>query len=428
MELETLHTPDADAAAEVQQVLAAASHHDLRSLRALLRTHSASVQDPQTGYTPLHAAIAGADPSQKKQQRNGVVNGDNVDAESSGEGNEAEAAVQTVKLLLQNGAIWNDLNKDDETPGCLALRLGLTNLYNIVVDAGVRAEILLNRLNEYEQLKDDDVEEPADLEAPTIHNTDSSSPPATSTAPSGAPENTTDSSATPDPQPNQPTYLSSSLSFHPDRILDASANSVMMSWETTLMSRTAALLAPSPGLRVLNIGHGMGIIDVEFQRTSPSTHHIVEAHPSVLARMREHGWYDKPNVVVHEGRWQDVLPRMIESEEDGDGGELNLFDAIYFDTFAEPYTALRTFFEDFVIGLLDEGGKWGFFNGLGADRQVCYDVYAKVVELDLFEAGFEVEWTSLEVPDLEERGEWEGVRRAYWRLKEYRLPVARFVG
>ncbi|KAL8982991.1 MAG: hypothetical protein Q9177_005111 [Variospora cf. flavescens] len=432
MESETLQTSDADAAAEVQQVLAAASAHDLWSLQALLRTHSANVQDPKSGYTPLHAAIAGADPSQKEQQRNGVVNGGDVDAESGEEANEAEAAAQTLKLLLQNGAIWNDLNRDDETPGCLALRLELPNLYNIMVDAGVRAEILLNRLNEYEQLRDDDVEEPADVEAPTNHNTASSSPPATSTAPSGALENTTDSSsATPEPQqPNQATYLSSSLSFHPDRILDSSANSVMMSWETSLMSRTAALLAPSPGLRILNIGHGMGIIDAEFQRTSPSTHHIVEAHPSVLARMREQGWYDKPNVVVHEGRWQDVLPKLIESEEeeDGGGGEPNLFDAIYFDTFAEPYTALRAFFEDFVIGLLDEGGKWGFFNGLGADRPVCYDVYAKVVELDLFEAGFEVEWTNVEVPDLEERGEWEGVRRPYWRLKEYRLPVARFMG
>ncbi|KAI4192606.1 MAG: hypothetical protein LQ348_003097 [Seirophora lacunosa] len=424
MESETLHDADADPA-EVQQVLTAASHHDLRSLRALLRTHSASVQDPQTGYTPLHAAIAGADPSKEKQQPNGVVNGETGNAESGGEGNEEEAAVRTVKLLLQNGAIWNDLNKDDETPGCLALRLGLTDLYNIMVDAGVRAEILLNRLNEYEQLKDEDAVEPADLEAPT--STEANHPsPAAEPAPSGASESTTDSSTTRDPQPNQPTYLSSSLSFHSDRILDSSANSVMMSWETALMSRTAALLASSPGLRVLNIGHGMGIIDSEFQSASPSTHHIVEAHPSVLARMREQGWYDRPNVVVHEGRWQDVLPRLIESE---DGAPNNLlFDAIYFDTFAEPYAALRTFFEDFIIGLLDEGGKWGFFNGLGADRQVCYDVYAKVVELDLFEAGFDVEWTSVEVPDLEARGEWDGVRRAYWKLKEYRLPIACFMG
>ncbi|KAL8908427.1 MAG: hypothetical protein Q9207_000846 [Kuettlingeria erythrocarpa] len=415
MQPETLQDPNVVSATEVQEILAAARHHDVRSLRTLLRTHSASIQDPDNGYTPLHAAIAGAEPPKQGQQINGGANGEttNGDAVEEADDNEAAdngAAVDTVKLLLQNGAIWNDLDKNNETPGCLALRLGLTDLYNLMVDAGVRAEILLNRLNEYEQLKDDEVDDDAEVSEESTEV--------------AAIEDTDHSPSASEPQPNQPTYLSSSLSFQPDRILDSSANSVMMSWETTLMSRTASLLAPSRGLRILNIGHGMSIIDSEFQSTSPSTHHIVEAHPSVLARMREQGWYEKPNVVIHEGRWQDVLPKLIESEN----GELNLFDAIYFDTFAEPYSALRTFFEDFVIGLLDEGGKWGFFNGLGADRQICYDVYAKVVELDLFEAGFEVEWTVLEVPDLEQRGEWQGVRRPYWKLRDYRLPVCWFMG
>ncbi|KAI4151761.1 MAG: hypothetical protein L6R39_001950 [Caloplaca ligustica] len=420
MEPDTPQDPDAGLTAGVQQVLGAASNHDLRSLRALLRTHSASVQDPDTGYTPLHAAIAGANPGKTKQQANGVPDGEHGNGEAE-EGQDADdRAVETVKLLLQNGAIWNDLDKNDETPGCLSLRLGLTDLYNIMVDAGVRAEILLNRLDEYEQLKEDveednGMEDSADLNTPSV--------PGLLTH-GEAVETTPNAPSTQDPQPNQPTYLSSSLSFHPDRILDSSSNSVMMSWEAALMSRTASLLAPVHGLRILNIGHGMGIIDNQFQSTSPSTHHIIEAHPSVLARMREQGWYDKPNVVIHEGRWQDVLPKLIESED----GDSPLFDAIYFDTFAEPYSALRTFFEDFVIGLLDEGGKWGFFNGLGADRQICYDVYAKVVELDLFEAGFDVEWTAVEVPDLEESGEWVGVRRPYWKLKEYRLPIGSFMG
>lgn len=41
------------------------------------------------------------------------------------EGEEAdENAIQTVQILLDNGAIWNDLNKEDETIGCIALRLG----------------------------------------------------------------------------------------------------------------------------------------------------------------------------------------------------------------------------------------------------------------------------------------------------------------
>ncbi|KAL8808495.1 MAG: hypothetical protein Q9182_000046 [Xanthomendoza sp. 2 TL-2023] len=430
MEPDNPHDPSYDLEAHARWLLLAASKHDLKSLRILLRDLPASVQDPETGFTPLHAAIQGAkfadgviSPDKNGELKDEDVNGETKKVEHPEEDGGEVAAIETVKLLLENGAIWNDLDKNDETPGCLALRLGLQNVYNIMVDAGVRAEILLNRLDEYEQLKDQESDDDRDEEA-----TENSSPNIlnqgrTTTAPT---PHTSPPSL--DPQPNQPTYLSSSLSFHPNRILDSASNSVMMSWETTLMSLTASLLAPSPGLRILNIGHGMGIIDTHFQSTSPHTHHIIEAHPSVLARMREHGWYEKPNVVIHEGRWQDVLPRLIESENGGEGEAL-AFDVIYFDTFAEPYRALRTFFEDFVVGLLDEKtGKWGYFNGLGADRQICYDVYGKVVELDLFEAGFEVEWTGVAVPDLEGRGEWEGVKRAYWKLKEYRLPVCRFMG
>jgi protein arginine N-methyltransferase 2 len=142
--------------------------------------------------------------------------------------------------------------------------------------------------------------------------------------------------------------------------------------------------------------------------------------------MKEQGWDRKPGVVIHEGRWQDVVPGLVEK---GD-----LFDAIYFDTFAEEYKALREFFTEYVIGLLDpaggadgQGGKFGFFNGMGADRQVAYDVYCKIVEMDLFEAGFDTRWDTVTVPDLDEQGEWEGVRRKYWVLKEYRLPTCTFV-
>ena len=198
----------------------------------------------------------------------------------------------------------------------------------------------------------------------------------------------------------------------------------------------------------------MGIIDTFFQEKSPSAHHIIEAHPGVLDRMRKDGWYDKSNVIIHEGRWQEVVPKIIDQGI--------LFDAIYFDTFAEDYKALRDFFSDCIIGLLDDGGKFGFFNGLGAgthpssdsspesgsqdaysvyshhvkvdmltrygvDRQICYDVYGKVLEMDLFEAGFDTTWDTVKVPEMEE-GEWEGVKRRYWSLREYKLPTCEFIG
>ena len=58
---------------------------------------------------------------------------------------------------------------------------------------------------------------------------------------------------------------------------------------------------------------------------------IIEAHPDVLAHMRSKGWYDKPGVVILEGKWQDYVKsyRLLSY-----GG----FDVIYTDTFSEEYS------------------------------------------------------------------------------------------
>ena len=350
---------ESDPEIQAQLILLAASHHNIGSLRTLLRAGSASVQDPDTGFTPLHAAIAACESSPNHavpgESHNGSVNGaadgDHSDAAESG----VEAAARTLKLLLQNGAIWNDMDKNNETPGCLALRLNLKELYEIMVDAGVRAEMLLNRLDEYEQLADSDDEEEggqrSDQETEKDAEVDN---------PSDGQEQDLNGNEENTLEINNESYLQSSLRFQDGRILDGTGNGVMMAWESDLMKRSADLLVPRSGLRILNIGHGMGIIDTFFQEKSPSAHHIIEAHTGVLERMRKDGWHDKPNVTVHEGRWQDVVPNIIERGI--------LFDAIYFDTFAEDYKALRDFFSDRVIGLLEDGGKFGFFNGLGAGK------------------------------------------------------------
>ena len=436
MELDEISVDESDL--ETQTIILASSQHNLEALRTLLRKGSPNVQDPETGFTPLHAAIAACEsstpPHQNTAQSNGTsVNGQhpNVPYEEQEDADNAdeEAAAKTMRLLLQNGAIWNDLDAKNETPGCLARRLGLRKLYEIMVDAGVRAEMLLNRLDEYEQLrdKDDDGDEEEDeeveqgktsddnqipaSEVPNVQTTALGSPPTNEAQP-----NTTSNSSIADP--TNPDYLQSSLTFQPSRILDSAHNGVMMSWETPMMERAADLLCPRPGLRILNIGHGMGIVDNFFQSKNPSTHHIIEAHPSVLEHMKASGWYEKPNVVIHEGTWQSVLPKIMEQGL--------LFDAIYFDTFAEDYKALRDFFSDFLIAILDEGGKWSFFNGLGADRQVCYEVYCKLVEMDMFEAGYDTTWETVQVKEMEKE-EWEGVKRRYWVLEEYKLPICEFV-
>ncbi|KAI9835321.1 MAG: hypothetical protein M1819_002465 [Sarea resinae] len=450
---------------EAQMILLAASHHDIETLRTLLRTGSANVQDPDTGYTPLHCAIAALAPEPEHatpgaaegEQSNGQLDADAMAQKEKEREDDIQAAARTMRLLLQNGAIWNDLDNNDETPGCLARRLRLRELYEIMVDAGVRAELLLNRLDEYEPLGDDDEDDDEPEEGEADNQDDKEKDATTTSAPEDqvdtantttqpTPIATEDNAAT-GPTPADPTdastlnpaYLSSTLSITPHRILDASANAVMMSWETSLMQSTARLLAPVPGLRILNIGHGMGIIDQAFRDAptpelaagappmpeiphTPSDHVIVEAHPDVLRHMGEQGWHSRPGVRVLGGRWQDVVPQLVEN---GD-----VFDAIFFDTFAEDYKALRDFFTEYVVALLEpDGGRFSFFNGMGADRAVCYDVYNKVVEMDLFEAGFDVEWSDFPIPSegLKKSGTWDGVRRAYWDVQNYRTPLCRFM-
>lgn len=104
------------------------------------------------------------------------------------------------------------------------------------------------------------------------------------------------------------------------------------------------------GLRILNVGFGLGIvsrflclplprqltatvkIDSFFQElpTPPALHVIIEAHPDVREYMRSQGWYSKPNVKILEGKWQDYIDS---SEFLGIGG----FDVVYTDTFSEEY-------------------------------------------------------------------------------------------
>lgn len=372
----------------IRDIINAAQHHDIQTLDRLVNETSfpdckaVDVQDPITGFSPLHATVYGS-----QLQANGT---------GTGTISNEERAIEVAKFLFENGAIWNQLDAGDETPGCLAYRLGLESLYQLIVDAGVRAEMLLSRLEEYEQLDENEEDDSLQVDS--------------ATAESISPER---------PDVDSSTYLSSALSRSGSMLLDEQQNGVMMAWESDIMSKSTDALLPRPGLRILNIGFGMGIVDSHIQNhtNKPANHHIVEAHPEVLNEMQSTGWMDKTGVTVHKGKWQDVLPALV--------AEGAVFDAIYFDTFAESYGEFREFVSEQVIGLLDQDGRWSFFNGMGADRQISYDVYQKVVELDLFESAFDVEWETLALPKLD--AEWEGVRRKYWNVESYRLPVCKFM-
>jgi type IV protein arginine methyltransferase len=398
-----LSEPMSDEDLHVQEILLAASCHDLETLQRLIELYEFSecravdVQDSETGFSPLHACIAACETDDEDSTKgNGM----------SGREELLEGGRDTIKFLLENGAIWNQLDKNDETPGCIAGRLKLKELYDLMVDAGVRAELLLNRLEGYEELKDEDEDEQA---VDDQEGTEEDEKRPIDNDQVDVSHDVVDSR----------NYLSSTLSLSGDKLVDEHQNGVMMAWEADIMSKSADAILYKAGLRVLNIGFGMGIIDMYIQghKNKPSSHHIVEAHPDVLADMRAKKWYETSGTVIHAGKWQDILPQLLSQGQ--------TFDAIYFDTFAESYGQFREFFSEHVIGLLEQDGRWSFFNGMGADRQIIYDVYQKVVEMDLFESGFDVDWQEIEVPELEK--EWEGIKRRYWDVESYRLPVCRFM-
>ena len=388
-----------------EEILLAATNHDVNVLKKLFRDNDAKVQDAETGYCPLHAAIASCEADDDLTDGAGVNGeGDAINGTALSE----DSALATVQLLFENGAIWNELDANDETPGCMALRLGLSRVYEAVVAAGIRAELLFSKLDEYEPLPNDpeDAEDDDDAivgfePSPDVRNEplpkntngvegfegfeptpvpsykveEETQPGAQAGSSSQA--NGTHQSTQPQAEPvlanpnvNSEDYLKSELTYSGDRLLDSDKNAVMMDWETEIMKKSADKLCTKPGLRTMNVGFGMGIVDTMFLENSPAEHHIVEAHPQVIERMREKGWFEKPNVKIHQGRWQDVLPKLVEQ-----GVTL---DAMYYDTYAEDYKDLKEFFDEYVIALLDSDGLFGFYNGLGADRQVCYDVYTKV--------------------------------------------------
>ncbi|KEZ44363.1 Arginine N-methyltransferase 2 [Scedosporium apiospermum] len=439
-----------DCPSTTQQILYHAWARDLSGLKPLLNVPGhASIQDPTTGETPLHAAIRSCGPADPNTTTPATGTTEGEDAEIDGA---VEEAIEAVRELFFSGAIWNDVDNNNETPGCVAWRLGRQELYNLCLEAGVRAEMLFGLLDGYERLSSG-AEEDEDEEA---NGEDAAAGAEAEIVAGGGAKPTEAQEAAEEPvleieqepekrfQPPESgekeikseEYLRSTLTYSDGKLVDDEGNGVMMAWETDIMRRSVDTLLPGlePGKRILNIGLGMGIIDSMFADTKPAKHHIIEAHPAVLDHLSkpdakfgsqwEQSGPEEGAFKVHRGRWQDVLPTLLEKGE--------MYDAIYFDTFGEDYSQLRLFFTEFVPGLLDFEGRFGFFNGLGADRRICYDVYSRVVEMHLSEAGLDLDWEVIDVDmeGLEEagKGEWEGVRRRYWTLDKYRLPTCTFMG
>jgi len=268
-----------------------------------------------------------------------------------------------VALLLEAGAPWNALDKEGDSVGEYALRGGHTDLYERLLDAGCRAELLLSYVTEK-------------------------------------------------PKPNDD-FLSTKLRFVDDTILDANNDAVMMGWEGPLMELHAKVLCPEPGKDVLNVGFGLGLIDSALQALGPGTHTIIEAHPDIWDHMHALGWDRKPGVRLVFGKWQDVI------------GTLGPFDGVFFDTFGEHYEAMREFHQH-LDHLLKPDGIYSFFNGLAASTNAFFHaVYCRVAELELLQRDLSTEYVSYSVDEILREEKWRGVRRKYFVLDTYNLPIVR---
>ena len=83
-------------------------------------------------------------------------------------------------------------------------------------------------------------------------------------------------------------YLGKTLTFESDRIYFydeefGDNRSVMMDWEDSLMSASAAYVCQNGG-DILEIGFGMGISAGYIQSHSISSHTIIENHPDIIPR------------------------------------------------------------------------------------------------------------------------------------------------
>ncbi|CCH63068.1 hypothetical protein TBLA_0J00700 [Henningerozyma blattae CBS 6284] len=332
---------------------------------------------------------------------------------------EEEVILKLMDILFEYGAGWNFIDYENKTIGDLLLEWNSsveTPLYRRLVDAGVSAELLLRVINggEVEFLDNDNFAEFEDNDA------------------NNSQEITTEQETAEVPQKIEPisadhedataahseTFLNTKLEYTDDALVTkTNRDGVMMDWETNIMKLAANTLAPKHGATVINIGFGMGIIDTFLQQNKPAHHFICEAHPDVLSRMKKDGWYERPGVTILEGRWQDTIPTLFDLDEPV------FFDGIYYDTFSEHYNDMLALY-DTIVGLLQPEGVFSFFNGLGADRRICYDVYKKIVEVDVSQYGLKCTYETINVEQDDER--WDEVRRSYYNCPVYYHPIIRF--
>ena len=162
------------------------------------------------------------------------------------------------------------------------------------------------------------------------------------------------------------TYISSDLIFESDKITYVNSSNqtleVMMDWEDTIMSASAAYVCEGGG-DILEIGFGMGISATYIQSHTINSHTIIENHPQIITKAQ--AWAaDKSNVTIIEGSWFDIKDT------------LSTYDGLFYDTWGDlNNTDIWTLMPSFM----KPGGRatwWGSYKELsmGFDN-VTFDIH-----------------------------------------------------
>ena len=138
----------------------------------------------------------------------------------------------------------------------------------------------------------------------------------------------------------------SRYTYKNSNLYNSRGEAVMMEWERDWMKKSADIVCSNGG-DILNIGHGLGIVDSYIHEYNPKSHWIIEAHSDVHSYMKQNGWYDKAKVI--ESRWQSALDK------------IPTFDGIYFDTWADNATDFRNGLIKKLPYILNKGGIFSYW-------------------------------------------------------------------
>ena len=151
-------------------------------------------------------------------------------------------------------------------------------------------------------------------------------------------------------------YISKTLIFESDKIYFTEEGiqvEVMMDWEHSLMSASAAYICENGG-DILEIGFGMGISAGYIQSHSISSHTIIENHPQIITKAQE--WANgKSNVTIITGSWYDVK------------NNLSTYNGLFYDTYGDENNVN---FSSSLSSLMKVGGKATWWNNNTSNNDI----------------------------------------------------------